>query len=239
MSSVTIELHEGLARIRMDDGKANAMNPTFLSELLDCLEQAKGAEAVVISGRSGFFSGGLDLKLLPTLPPAEFQNAVNLFERVMRTVLEFPVPVVAAVEGHSMAGGSVLMLCCDIVVATPGAYRIGLNETAIGLALPEFVYQLARVRLQPRAYTRALMLGMTFPPEEALQLGYLDELRPLEYLHSVAEERARAAAKVPSEAYRKTKAMVLRDLLAVPEGQLANGISDAFRSLSLGQNLRK
>jgi enoyl-CoA hydratase len=223
----------------MDDGKANAMNPTLLGQLQGCLEQAKSAEAVVISGRSGFFSGGLDLKLLPSLPADEFQKAINLFERVMRTVLEFPVPVVSAVEGHSMAGGTVLMLCSDMVIATPGAYKIGLNETAIGLALPEFVWQLAKLRLHPRAYNRALMQGMTFPPEEAQALGFLDELRPLEYLYSVAEERARAAAKVPAEAYRKTKAMIQRELLAVPEGQLVQGISEAFRSLSLGQNLRK
>lgn len=236
---VTCEIHEGLARVRMDDGKANAMNPAFLTELLAVLEQARSAEAVVISGRSGFFSGGLDLKLLPTLPAEEFQKAVNLFERTIRTVLEFPVPVAAAVEGHSMAGGTVLLLACDLAVATPGAYKIGLNETAIGLALPEFVYQLAKVRLQPRAYTRALMFGMTFPPEEALALGFLDELRPLEYLHSVTEERARAAGKVPGDAYRKTKALILRDLLAVPEGTLANGISEAFRSLNLGSNLKK
>lgn len=236
---VTCEIHEGLARVRMDDGKANAMNPAFLTELMAALEQARSAEAVVISGRSGFFSGGLDLKLLPTLPPEEFQKAVNLFERTIRTVLEFPVPVAAAVEGHSMAGGTVLLLACDLAVATPGPYKIGLNETAIGLALPEFVYQLAKVRLHPRAYTRALMFGMTFPPEEAQALGFLDELRPLEYLHSVTEERARAAAKVPGDAYRKTKAMILRDLLAVPEGTLANGISESFRSLSLGSNLRK
>lgn len=236
---VTCEIHEGLARVRMDDGKANAMNPAFLGELAAALEQARSASAVVISGRSGFFSGGLDLKLLPTLPPAEFQNAVNLFERTIRTVLEFPVPVAAAVEGHAMAGGAVLLLACDLVVATPGPYKIGLNETAIGLALPEFVYQLARVRLSPRAYTRALMLGMTFPPEEAQNLGFVDELRPLEYLYSVAEERARTAGKVPGDAYRKTKAMILRDLLAVPEGGLADGISEAFRALSLGSNLRK
>lgn len=236
---VTCEIHEGLASVRMDDGKANAFNKTTLGQLMAALEEARSAQAVVISGRSGFFSGGLDLKTLPNLPAAEFKATVDLFEQMVRTVLEFPVPVAAAVEGHALAGGCVLLLACDLAVATPGPYKIGLNEAAIGIALPEFVYQLARVRLQPRAYTRALAFGMGFSPEEAVNLGFVDELRPLEYLLSVSEERVRAAAKVPGDAYRQTKAMILRDLLAVPAGQLASGISEAFRNLSLGQNLKK
>ena len=96
---VSWERIDDIAFVKMDDGKANAMNAKFLTALMDALEATRSARAVVLSGRSSFFCGGLDLKTLPTLAPAEFQSTINTFERTIRMVLEYPArwwPVPAA-----------------------------------------------------------------------------------------------------------------------------------------------
>jgi len=233
---ITLEFRDTLALLHMDDGKANAMNEAFLGQLNRCLDEAIDASALVIRGRPGFFSGGLDLKTLPGLAEVDFLRTVNLFEAVMRKVLAFPRPTLAQVEGHAMAGGAVLLLCCDQALAAPGSYRIGLNEVAIGLPLPEFVLQLGRSRLQPTAHRQALLLGRAYGPEEALKVGYLEAV--FEDLEPQVLERARTASQLSPLAYGYTKALLNREVAAVPEGQLASAIGQGVFS-QLGRVLRK
>lgn len=233
---ITLQMLDSLALLTMDDGKANAMNETFLTALDQCLDQAQEASALVVAGRAGFFSGGLDLKTLPALPEVDFLRTVNLFERVMRKVLTFPRPTLARVQGHAMAGGAVLLLCCDQVVGGVGRYKVGLNEVAIGLPLPEFVLQLGRSRLQTADHRRALLLGQTYAPEEARRVGFLDEL--VEDPESVTLERARDAARLSPLAYERTKKLLIQSVVAVPEGQLASSVAQGFFS-QLGQVLGK
>lgn len=234
---VTWDIQDDIATIVMDDGKANAMNAPFLEALIHALQQTRTAQAVVISGRSGFFSGGLDLKTLPGLSPDQFQATIDTFERLIRLVLEYPVPTVAAVAGHALAGGAVLLLACDQAIAGSGAYKIGLNEAAIGIPLPAFVMELARLRLQPRSWIRALALGHSYSVEEAAHIGYLDEVVATEFLPARAQEQARLAARVPNLAYQQTKALLHRPVLAVPSGQLGATISKVFLEGGLRHNL--
>ncbi len=233
---INLEFHDTLALLRMDDGKANAMNEAFLARFNRCLDEAAHASALVIQGRRGFFSGGLDLKTLPGLAEADFLRTVNLFEAVMRRVLAFPRPTVAQVEGHAMAGGAVLLLCCDIALAAPGSYKIGLNEVAIGLPLPEFVLQLGRSRLQPAAHRQALLLGRAYGPEAAQQVGYLEAV--VDDLEQQVLHTARAAAQLSPQAYGYTKALLNREVASVPEGQLASAIGQGIFS-QLGKLLKK
>lgn len=233
---ITLEFRDTLALLHMDDGKANAMNEAFLGQLNRCLDEAIDASALVIRGRPGFFSGGLDLKTLPGLAEVDFLRTVNLFEAVMRKVLAFPRPTLAQVEGHAMAGGAVLLLCCDQALAAPGSYKIGLNEVAIGLPLPEFVLQLGRSRLQPTAHRQALLLGRTYGPEEARKLGYLEAV--VEDVEQQVLATARAAAQLSPLAYEYTKTLLNREVSAVPEGQLASAVAQGFLS-QLGRVLRK
>src|SRR5204863_9086655 len=117
--------------ITLDDGKANAIQAQFLEGLRDALDRAEGdpeVGAVVIGGRAGMFSAGLDLKVLPALPRAEMRTTCLLFGHAMLRDYEFPKPVVAAVTGHALAGGCVLLLTCDFRLGAAGPYRIGLHE---------------------------------------------------------------------------------------------------------------
>jgi len=176
MEKVTYGIEDGIAQITMDDGKANAMNWEFFEEMGNSMDQAEndGAKALVITGRPGFFSGGLDLKLLPTLSTSEMANFATRFARTMLRVFSFPVPTIAASTGHAIAGGAMLTFACDRRFALDGPYRIQMNETLIGIALPSWMFLIARSAIPSRWRNEALLHARAYNPNEALERGILD-----------------------------------------------------------------
>ena len=176
MEKVTYSIEDGIARITMDDGKANAMNWEFFEEMGKSMDQAEndGAKALVITGRPGFFSGGLDLKLLPTLSPSEFGDFATRFARTMLRVFSFPIPTIAAITGHAIAGGAMLSFACDRRFALDGSYRIQMNETLIGIDLPAWMFLIAGSAIPSRWRNEALLHSRAYNPNEALERGILD-----------------------------------------------------------------
>jgi enoyl-CoA hydratase len=176
MEKVTYSLEDGIAQITMDDGKANSMNWIFFEEMGKSMDQAEndGAKVLVITGRRGFFSGGLDLKLLPTLSASEMGDFATTFARTMLRVFSFPVPTIAASTGHAVAGGAMLTFACDRRFATDGPYRIQMNETLIGIALPNWMFLIARSAIPSRWRNEALLHARAYNPKEALERGILD-----------------------------------------------------------------
>jgi len=180
MEKVTYGIEDGIAKITMDDGKANAMNWGFFEEMGKSMDQTEsdGAKALVITGRPGFFSGGLDLKLLPTLSASELGDFLITFARTMLRVFSFPVPTIAAITGHAIAGGAMLAFACDRRFALDGPYRIQMNETLIGIPLPSWMFLIARSAIPSRCRNEALLYARAYSPNEALERGILDALAP-------------------------------------------------------------
>ena len=180
MEKVTYGIEDGIAQITMDDGKANAMNWGFFEEVGRSMDQAEsdGAKALVITGRPGFFSGGLDLKLLPTLSASEMGDFFITFARTMLRVFSFPVPTIAAITGHAIAGGAMLAFACDRRFALDGPYRIQMNETLIGIPLPSWMFLIARSAIPSRWRNEALLHARAYSPNEALVRGILDAVAP-------------------------------------------------------------
>jgi enoyl-CoA hydratase len=198
---------DGVAVLTLDDGKANAMSVDWFHELAAALDRAeREAAALVIRGRDGFFSAGLDLKLLPTLSPDGLRNLSDTFARTMLRVHQLPIPAIAAVTGHAIAGGAVLAFACDLRFALGGPYRLQLNEVAIGIPVPAWMVHIADTVVPPRWRTQALLHARAFSPIEALERGIVDGLAssPEEVL-----AHARAAAlpltKLPRTAYAESK----------------------------------
>ncbi len=189
MEKVTYSLKEGIAQITMDDGKANAMNWIFFEEMGKSMDQAEndGAKVLVITGRPGFFSGGLDLKLLPTLSAGEMRDFATTLARTLLRVFSFPVPTIAASTGHAVAGGAMLIFACDRRFAVDGPYRIQMNETLIGIPLPSWMFLIARSAIPSRWLNEALLHARAYHPQEALERGILD---------GVAKDAHRLAAQV-------------------------------------------
>src|SRR5262249_5625253 len=109
-------VRDRVAAITVDDAKVNAMTLGFFEALVAALDRAERyrSGAVVIGGRDGVFSAGLNLKVLPTLAPDDFRRTVVAFARTMLRVFTFPIPTVAAVTGHAIAGGAILAFACDL-----------------------------------------------------------------------------------------------------------------------------
>jgi len=204
MEKVTYGIEDGIAQITMDDGKANAMNWGFFKEMGKSMDQAEsdGAKVLVITGRPGFFSGGLDLKLLPTLSASELGDFLITFARTMLRVFSFPVPTIAAINGHAIAGGAMLTFACDRRFALDGPYRIQMNETLIGLPLPSWMFLIARSAIPSRWRNEALLHARAYNPNEALERGILD---------AVAQDAESLAAQVSLPAYAASKKNLLQE----------------------------
>jgi len=189
MEKVTYSLEDGIAHITMDDGKANSMDWVFFDEMRENMDQTEKdkAKVLVIKGRPGFFSGGLDLKLLPTLSVNEMKSFATTFARIMLRVFSFPVPTIAAITGHAVAGGAMLAFACDRRFAIDGPYRIQMNEALIGIPLPSWMLLIARSAIPSRWRIEALLHARAYSPNEAMERGILD---------AVAKDADSLAAKV-------------------------------------------
>jgi len=202
-----LEIEDGIARIVFEAGKANAMNPSFVERARELWEEleAENAHAAVLTGYDRFFCAGLDLVTLTGLARDEMRSFMRAFHEWMRSVFAFERPVVAAVNGHAVAGGCVLALQADWRVFPSDGAKIGLNETAIGLGLPTCVVESLRTVLPSAAWLPVALEGRLFEPAAALEHGLVDELAPADTVLEAAYAKARELALVPQPAFAQVK----------------------------------
>lgn len=191
----------------------NALSTDLMGRALEALHDAKG-EPVFLTGEGDAFSAGLNLKEVTSLDDAGLARFLGVLEELVKTLYEYPAPVVAWVNGHAIAGGCVMALCADLRVMTarPGA-RIGLNEVALGLRFPPLTYAMVRARLAGPSLTRVLLESGLYEAHEALGLGLVD------VVGEEADARARFEAMVthPREVFAETKQLVRGRLEATEE----------------------
>ena len=208
-------IHGELHELRLNRPPVNALSPELLKSLADEVRRspAKGARALVLSGREGMFSAGLDVPVLYALDQEELRQAlVALFDAV-EALAASAVPVAAAITGHSPAGGAVLSLCCDWRVMAEGDYTIGLNEVRIGIPVPSIVAGLAE-RVVGRRIGEALCVsGELLNPAEALDLGLVDELAPVGDVVVSARSWCERIVEAPDRALAETRMLLRSDLV--------------------------
>lgn len=202
----TYELLDNVAVITMDDGKANAFGPTMIASVNDQLDRAeKEAKAVVLTGRPGLFSGGFDLRVIRGDDPQAAQAMSLGGAKLMMRLYGYPLPLVIAASGHAIALGAFCLLTGDYRVGTAGDFRIGLNETAIGMSLPPFGLMLASERLSKRYVTRAAIAATMFTPDEAKDAGFLDDVVPADDVRDAAIGVAKSFLDLDGSAYASVK----------------------------------
>ena len=169
--------HDQIHELRMARPPVNALNLEFVKELTRSIREAcLDCGAIVISGQEGLFSAGLDVVELLQLDRDGMTNFWTAFFELLETIACSPIPVAAAITGHSPAGGAVICLFCDYRVMSRGKYQIGLNETRVGLIIPP-VLQNAMARLiGPHVAERMLVTGAMIDPEKACNTGLVDAL---------------------------------------------------------------
>lgn len=212
--SVTVEMHDAVALITMDDGKANAVNPDLLAGLHDALDKAEAdAKAVVLIGRPGRFSAGFDLKVLQGASVDAALDLVTAGGRFATRLFGFPMPVVAACSGHAIAMGCFLLLASDTRIGVEGDFKIGANETQIGMVLPKFATELLKARIDQRFFSQAVLQGHLFDPAGAQAVGFLDQVVAPESLLAEAMATASALTALPTQAYGGNKLEIRKEVL--------------------------
>ncbi len=192
--------------IRLEYGKANAIDGRFIASLSAELDRALESDrkAVVLTGKEGFFCAGLDLRGLPE-GREEMASFLDAFEALNQKLLEFPLPLVVAVNGHAIAGGCILASTGDVRIGAAGSYKIGVSEVSLGIVFPASAFEIIRAALVPRFVPEVLLGGRLLGPEEALEAGILHRMVPPDELLVAAEASARELGEKPPVAFRHSK----------------------------------
>ena len=203
--AVRTTVEDGVAVVRIDDGKANALSMNVIGQLHDALDTAAGqASAVCIVGNAKALSAGFDLSVMQGGAEGMVELVRSGGELLMR-LYAHPQPTAAVVTGHALAAGALLVLVCDTRISGDGPAKIGLNEVAIGMTLPDFAIELARDRLSKRSLTRATVEAEVFDPEGALAAGYVDMIVAADQCERTAVDVARRLGQLDAAAYAGTK----------------------------------
>jgi enoyl-CoA hydratase len=212
-----IERQGSVALLRMNAGKANAINDRWIARMGELLDELVAAPpgALVLTGDARVFCAGLDLPALIDLTTPELTAFIQRFSGIMLRIFALPWPVIAAVNGPAVAGGCVLALQADRrLMASGDGPRIGLNEVRLGIGLPAAVVETLRCQVPPASLVPVAMEGHLFSPEEAHHLGLVDEVVEPAQLLDTALARATALASLPAPAFAQVKASLRAPALA-------------------------
>jgi enoyl-CoA hydratase len=208
------DLNDRIATIAMDDGKVNAFSIPMLQAVHAAFDQAERDSAIVIlTGREGYFSAGFDLKVFAGGDVDQVIEMLTLGATLAERILGFETPVITACPGHTVAAGAFMALAADLRIGIDGPYRIGLNEVKIGLTVPWFVIELARRRLNPAHFNRAVVSATMYDPAEAVTAGFLDETVPADQLRAASLAAAASLAELNPQAHAATKLRARGDSL--------------------------
>ena len=176
--SIELHRHGHIQEIRLARPPVNALTPELLAALRTAVQAApsEGARGIILTGGGKVFSGGMDVPHLMGLDRAGLKAGWSSLFAAARTLANSPIPVVAAINGHSPAGGCVLALCCDYRIMARGPFRIGLNEVQVGLVAPDAIQHLLRRVVGTYRAERLLVAGALVDSEHAHAIGLVDEL---------------------------------------------------------------
>ncbi|MEM9466329.1 MAG: crotonase/enoyl-CoA hydratase family protein [Actinomycetota bacterium] len=223
--ALTIERRDQVMVLHLDDGKANALSFDLIAAMLTAIDEAEADDsigAVVIHGREGRFSAGFDLGVMMADDFSAIVNLVANGGELVRTIYGCSVPVVAASTGHALAAGALMLLGCDVRVGGDQAAKVGLNEVAIKMVLPDWALTIAEVRLSKRHMQRAIMNARITSPAEAVDVGFLDEVVPTdEVLDRAIAVAAELAATLDPKAYAGSVKAFRGATLATMDQQVA------------------
>jgi len=221
---VRTERRDQVLIVHLDDGKANALSTDMIDGVLAALHEAESDDAlgaVVLHGRDGRFSAGFDLGVMRSGDTRAMIDLVASGGQLVRTIFGCGVPVVAACTGHALAAGALMLLGCDHRIGADIDAKIGLNEVAIAMVLPDWALTIAGERLSNRHRQRAIMNARVTSPGESVDVGFLDEIVPPDQVLATAVASAAALADtLDPGAYRGSVQAFRGATLAVMDEQI-------------------
>jgi 3,2-trans-enoyl-CoA isomerase len=204
-------VNENIAIVELNRGKVNAINEAFADELKSCFQDMASdpeVKAVIITGSDSFFSFGLDIPVFLNYSKEDFIRFVTKFADLYTYLFLFPKPVLAALNGHTIAGGCMLATTCDYRIMASGKGRISLNEINFGSSLFPGSAEMLKYCVGHRNAEIVALTGAMFTPEEAKGLGLVDLVVPPENLGEAAFKTAKALAQKHGPAFASIKKLL-------------------------------
>ena len=211
---IEIEDSGSIRTLRLARPPVNALDRALLRRLEAELVAAPeaGARGLIVTGAGGRYCAGLDVAELMSLDRPGLEEFIGTFFSCLRRLADSPIPIAAAIDGHSPAGGAVLALFCDRRVMAEGDYRIGLNEVQVGLYPGPMIHAILARAVGARLAAELLPSGALLASGEALKAGLVDELAPLAEVEARARAWLERMLALPPRAYALTRALVREDL---------------------------
>jgi len=216
MSTFQITTSNRLATLTLDRGRSNPINHQMVKELVACIKQLNDDDNVgglIITGKPGFFSSGIDLIEAYDYDEEQIKQFWIDFLALPGALSAFKKPLIAAINGHSPAGGCVIALCCDYRVMAEGQFIIGLNEIPVGIIVPDGIFKLYSACVGERKAYQYILEGKLLNPTEAHSTGLIDEICTAENLQYVAEKKAKALMQFNPVTWSTSKMNLRADLI--------------------------
>ena len=203
---VSLDLTDGIACLRMDDGKKNAITPAAVADLAQALDEAEAkTDALVLVGRPGSFCAGFDLS---TMTGGDLRAIGALGRgggRLALRLYQYPKPLVAACTGHAFTIGALWLLASDTRIGEEGPFKLAMTETKMGVGLPVWAFELLEARIAKTHFVPVCTQSKAYDPAGAIAAGFLDEVVPQGKAEAAALETAAELAKLPPAAYAENK----------------------------------
>ena len=222
--TVTTERDGDVLIVHLDDGKANALSAAVITAISAAIDQAEGDDtigAVVLHGRPGRFCAGFDLSVMRGGDIGAVVSLVSDGGELVRRLYGSSVPVVAASTGHALAAGALILLGCDVRIGADVDCKIGLNEVAIGMVLPNWALTIAQDRLSRRHIQLSVATARVTDGAGAVEAGFLDAVAPEAQVLAAAVAAAHGLAALDGRAYAGTVRALRGSVLATMTGQIA------------------
>ena len=211
MNFISVSKEDGIATVALNRGKVNALNEALVEQLDSCfvdLERDQTVKAIIFTAQGKFFSFGFDIPEFLSYSKEAFTRYLTKFTKLYTSLFLFPKPIVAALNGHTIAGGCMLALACDSRIMTSGKAKISLNEISFGSSVFAGSVEMLKFCAGPKNAESVLYSGAMYTAEEAIQLGLIDRVSSPENLMDEARKVARDFAAKDLLAFRALKSLL-------------------------------
>lgn len=215
MEFLKVTKDEGIARVALSRGKVNAINEKVVDELSDCFKQLADdptVKAIIFTGEGKFFTFGFDIPEFLAYPKDDFIRYLTKFTDLYTYLFLYPKPVIAALNGHTVAGGCMLAISCDYRIMVPEKARIALNEINFASSLFAGSVEIMKLLIGQRKAETAVYSGAMYSPEEALELGLIDRIVSPDELEKEARKIAEEYASKDGAAFKSIKHLLRKTL---------------------------
>lgn len=217
MDFISVSQEDGMATVILNRGKVNALNETLVEQISSCfvkLEKDKSIQAIIFTAQGKFFSFGFDIPEFLSYPKESFIRYLTKFTNLYTSLFLFPKPIVAALNGHTIAGGCMLALACDSRIMVSGKAKISLNEISFGSSVFAGSVEMLKFCVGQKNAESVLYSGAMYSAEEAIHLGLIDQISSSENLMDDARKTAQDFVTKEISAFRAIKGLLRKPVAA-------------------------